>query len=47
MPEKLTNEELIQLYDAVISNINTQFEIWLTVTYAVIIASYITGNKLS
>lgn len=46
MPEQLTNEELIQLYDAVFSNINTQFELWVTITFAVIIASYIAGHRL-
>jgi len=46
MRSELTNEELIQLYDAVYANINTQFELWITVTFAVIIASYIAGHRL-
>ncbi len=46
MREELTNEELIQLYDATFSNINTQFELWITITFAVIIASYIAGHRL-
>ena len=46
MREKLNNEELIQLYDAVFANINTQFELWITITFAVIIASYVAGHRL-
>jgi hypothetical protein len=44
---ELTNEELIQLYDAMMSNINAQFQLWLTVTFAVIIASHAVGANLS
>ena len=47
MAEALTIEEQIELYNAVFSNVNTQFELWLTITFAVIIASYIAGHKLS
>ena len=46
MREELNNEELIQLYDAVFTNINTQFELWITITFAVIIASYVAGHRL-
>ena len=46
MREELNNEELIQLYDAVYSSINSQFELWITITFAVIIASYIAGHRL-
>ena len=46
MRAKLNNEELIQLYDAVFANINTQFELWITITFAVIIASYVAGHRL-
>ncbi len=46
MRAELTNEELIQLYDAVSGNVNTQFELWITITFAVIIASYIAGHRL-
>lgn len=46
MREELNNEELIQLYDAVFTNINTQFELWITITFAVIIASHISGHRL-
>ena len=46
MREELSNEELIQLWDAVFSNINSQFELWITITFAVIIASYVAGHKL-
>lgn len=46
MNTELTNEELILLWDATISNINSQFELWLTITFAVIIASYIAGHRL-
>jgi len=47
MREELTNEELIQLYDVVTSSVNAQFELWLTITFAVIIASYIAGHRLA
>ena len=47
MREELTNEELIQLYEAVTSSVNAQFEMWLTITFAVIIASYIAGHRLA
>jgi len=43
----LTNEELIDLYGVTFSVIHSQFELWLTITFAVIIASYIAGHKLS
>ena len=47
MREELTNEELIQLYDVVTGSVNSQFELWLTITFAVIIASYIAGHRLA
>ena len=47
MREDLTNEELILLYDVVSNSINSQFELWLTITFAVIIASYLAGHKLA
>jgi len=45
--DELAPAELIQLYDAVTSNINAQFELWLTITFAVIVASYLAGHKLA
>ncbi|MBO6557458.1 MAG: hypothetical protein JJ934_03985 [Pseudomonadales bacterium] len=47
MREQLNNEELIQLYDVVTGSVNAQFELWLTITFAVIIASYLAGNRLA
>jgi hypothetical protein len=47
MREELTNEELIQLYEVVTGSVNAQFELWLTITFAVIIASYIAGHRLA
>lgn len=47
MHEELTNEEIIQLYDVVTSSVNAQFELWLTITFAVIIASYLAGHRLA
>ena len=47
MHEELTNEELIQLYDVVTGSINAQFELWITITFAVIIASYLAGHRLA
>jgi hypothetical protein len=39
-----TNVELIQLYDAMMFHINAQFQLWLTVTLGVIIASFRCGE---
>jgi hypothetical protein len=47
MREELTNEELIQLYAVVTGSVNAQFELWLTITFAVIIASYLAGHRLA
>ncbi|NQX87791.1 MAG: hypothetical protein HRT77_03915 [Halioglobus sp.] len=47
MREELNNEELIQLYEVVTGSVNTQFELWLTITFAVIIASYLAGHRLA
>ena len=47
MREELTNEELIQLYDVVTSSVSAQFELWVTITFAVIIASYLAGHRLA
>jgi membrane-associated HD superfamily phosphohydrolase len=47
MREELSNEELIQLYEVVTGSVNAQFELWLTITFAVIIASYIAGHRLA
>ena len=47
MREELTNEEIILLYDVVTGSVNAQFELWLTITFAVIIASYLAGHRLA
>lgn len=47
MSEKLSNEELIQLYDVVTGGVSAQFELWITITFAVIIASYLAGHRLA
>jgi hypothetical protein len=47
MHVELTNEELIQLYDVVTGSVNAQFELWITITFAVIIASYLAGHRLA
>jgi hypothetical protein len=47
MTAPLTNEELIELTGVVMDNINGQFELWLTITFGVIIASYVAGHRLS
>ena len=49
MPEQieLSREELIELLAFAYSNIDSQFELWLTITFAVIIASYIAGHRLA
>ena len=44
---ELNNEELILLYDVVTGSVNAQFELWLTITFAVIIASYLAGHRLA
>lgn len=47
MDRSLTTEELIELVTYTVTTINAQFELWITITFAVIIASYIAGHKLS
>ena len=47
MNQSLSTEEAIELLALSIENINQQFELWLTITFAVIVASYIAGHKLS
>ena len=47
MREDLDNEELIQLYEVATGSIKAQFELWLTITFAVIIASYLAGHRLA
>ena len=47
MSKKLTNEEIIQLYDVVTGGVSAQFELWITITFAVIIASYLAGHRLA
>jgi|GEM_PF-3270662 len=46
MEQDSTISEFVSVLDAVQSNINSQFELWVTITFAVIIASYIAGHKL-
>jgi hypothetical protein len=43
----LSTEEVIEFLAFSIGNINQQFELWLTITFAVIVASYVAGHKLS
>ncbi len=43
---ELTNEERIMLFEVAWGNINAQFEMWVAITFAVIIASYVAGHKL-
>jgi|AntAceMinimDraft_8_1070364.scaffolds.fasta_scaffold220265_1 hypothetical protein len=45
MEQTLTREELIELIGITTANINGQFELWLTVTFAVIIASHLAGHR--
>jgi len=47
MREQLNNEELILLYEVVTGSVNAQFELWITITFAVIIASYLAGHRLA
>ncbi|MEM6581634.1 MAG: hypothetical protein AAF699_10200 [Pseudomonadota bacterium] len=42
----MTIEEEILLFEVAWGNINTQFETWIAITFAVIIASYVAGHKL-
>lgn len=43
----LSTEEVIEFLAFSIGNINQQFELWLTITFAVIVASYVADHKLS
>ena len=45
--QELTREELIELIGVTTANVNDQFELWLTVTFAVIIASHLAVHRLS
>jgi hypothetical protein len=47
MQEQLNNEEFILLYEVVTGSVNAQFELWITITFAVIIASYLAGHRLA
>jgi hypothetical protein len=47
MGQEMTREELIELLGATTANVNSQFELWLTVTFAVIIASHLAGHSLA
>lgn len=47
MESEITREEFIELIAVTSGSIDSQFELWLTVTFAVIIASYLAGHKLS
>ena len=47
MEQELTREELIELIGVTTANVNDQFELWLTVTFAVIIASHLAVHRLS
>ena len=47
MDPQLTTEEFIELMGITTTSINSQFELWLTVTFAVIVASYLAGHRLS
>ncbi len=46
MKSDLTTEEVILIWDATLGQINAQFELWLTITFAVIVASYFAGHRL-
>lgn len=46
MESELTTEELIELIGVTTANVNSQFELWLTVTFAVIIASHLAVHQL-
>ena len=43
----MTIEENIEVLSFVNQNIGHQFELWITITFAVIIASYIAGHRLT
>ena len=47
MNDELSIEEAIMIREFLLGQINSQFELWLTITFAVIIASYIAGHRLS
>lgn len=46
MKSDLTTEEYFLIWDATLGQINAQFELWLTITFAVIVASYFAGHRL-
>jgi hypothetical protein len=47
MDTQPTVEQSILIREFLLGQVNSQFELWLTITFAVIIASYIAGHNLS
>jgi hypothetical protein len=44
---EIVEAQLLQLYLEVIKDIDTQFQVWLSVTFAVLVASFVAGARLS
>ncbi len=45
--EQLSNAELAELFLIMESAIYTQFEYWLTITFAVVVAAFVAGKRLN
>ncbi len=39
--------QLLELYLEVIQDIDTQFQVWISITFAVLVASFVAGQRLS
>jgi hypothetical protein len=44
---EITEVQLLQLYLDVNGDIDTQFQVWISITFAVLVASFVAGPRLS
>jgi hypothetical protein len=44
---EITEVQLLQLYLDVNQDIDTQFQVWISITFAVLVASFVAGPRLS
>ena len=45
--DQMSTAELTELYLTMQSSISTQFEYWLTVTFAIVVARFVAGTRLN
>jgi hypothetical protein len=44
---EIVEAQLLDLYLEVIQDIDTQFQVWISITFAVLVASFVAGQRLS